>query len=420
MKRAGFLLLMLLSACGSSAKPLGPIQSPLLPEPAARDVTHRILAYGDTRTGALIFENQDNEGEAVHDWVAQQMVARLGKEKADIVFTGDAVYSGGATFHYDNFVAAISRFKTAGLSFFPCVGNHELLAGIIGVISPWFDGKDDEGPKKFVAQAQTPEERQWGIFMVDRQSHLKRAGGKREQIHPVIVGQLDQRSKDIEDKVLPRLEDKAATKTAEERIGHAQRVMEAIYVKNAGFSYLEDFFSKKKVTYYSIEYTKAKPSILLVMLDTNSLDYPPQKAWLTETLAKSQHDLIMVFGHHPPRTIAGWDKDYLDLFKTHKKAIVWIFSHVHAFAYAFPDPKPAVLTRGLFVSGGGGAPLVDSDEKVAPIGGWEFGPANDEDGRFFHFLDIRTTKDSVFVTVLGCVKKGQPMEVKATYRIALP
>ena len=156
------------------------------------------------------------------------------------------------------------------------------------------------------------------------------------------------------------------------------------------------------------------------MPDTNSLDYIGQKQWFTDTLAGIQHDLILVFGHHPPGTIEGWDDDYMKAFKEHKKATIWIVSHVHAFVYAFPDPPSSPANRALFITGGGGAPLVDSDEQAVPVKGWKFGPDNDLSGKFFHFLDIRTTKDSVYVTVVGCSKKGEPMTPRATYQVKLP
>lgn len=72
------------------------------------------------------------------------------------------------------------------------------------------------------------------------------------------------------------------------------------------------------------------------------------------------------------------------------------------------------------VSGGGGAPLDDYDERIVPIKGWKFGPPDDASGRIFHFLDIRTTKDSVYVTVVGGMEKGVPMKVLGTYKIGIP
>jgi hypothetical protein len=413
MKRI-FILALFTGCCG--IRPPNPIQSPLAPEPNPSEVTHRILAYGDTRTGAVIFENQDNAGEAVHDWVASQMVARLGNEKADVVFTGDSVYAGGATFHYDNFVEAISRFKAAGLNYFPCVGNHELLAGIIGVISPWFEAG---GAEAQTVQASTPHETQWKEFIADRHNELKKPGHQ-NKIPKHVVDKLDARSKAMENQILPKLEADSLSRSAADRIESGRRVMESIYVKRAGFQYLSQFYITEKRTFYSIESISKKPTVLMMMLDTNSLDYLLQKQWFKETLAASKHDLILVFGHHPPGTIEGWDSDYMSAFKSHKKAVIWVTSHVHAFVYAFPEAPAGIPSRALFISGGGGAPLVESDEQAVPIRGWKFGPANDLDGRFFHFLDIRTTENAVFVTVLGCLKKGEPMKVKATYKVRLP
>jgi len=409
-------ILLFLSACCCKDRAPQPIQNPLEPEPNVQDVTHRFLTYGDTRTGVFLFENQDNAGEAVHDWIAQQMVARLGKDKADIIFGGDAVYAGGATFHWDNFVKAVSRFKAAGLPFYPCTGNHELMAGIFGVLSPWF-GSGEE-PIKFTAQARSPEEAEWRRFIVDRHQELKKVNHRPEALGQDAISRIDARAKDMEERILSRVEDQVKSISPADRNESGRQVMEAIYVKKAGFTDLERFFSTK--TYYSVEYTQAKPTILLMMLDTNSLDHAAQKAWFQQTLKSSRHDLVIVVGHHPPKTIEGWDDDYMAAFQGQKNAAIWIFSHVHAFVYAFPDPPAIPASRALFVSGGGGAPLVESDEQVVPIRGWKFGPPNDLDGRFFHFLDIRTTRDAVYVTVLGCLKKGEPVQVKATYKIGLP
>lgn len=306
------LVVCILAGC--AARPAPPLQDPLAPEPAPSDVTHRALSYGDTRTGVFIFENQMNVGEGVHDWLAAEMVKRLAGEKAPVFFTGDAVYAGGATFHYDNFIRAVSRFKSEGLLFYPGVGNHELISGIFGVLSPWFDSCEDP-------HAVTKEGQQLAKFVQDRHLEMGQVGHDRERLPKKTVGRLDARAAELDHQVIPTLEDQEKSKSAEDRIQNGQHVMEALYVKRAGFDHLAHFFSVEKRTFYSVEIAGAgetKPSILAIMLDTNSLDYLPQKQWFLSKLRDSKHDLVIVFGHHPPGTVEGWDDEYMAAFHGHK------------------------------------------------------------------------------------------------------
>lgn len=403
--KAGIFLVVFLASCPG---PVPPLQDPLAQEPDPAEVEHRILVYGDTRTGALLFENQANRGERIHEWVASQMMARLHGEKAEIVFTGDAVYAGGATFHYDNFVKAISPFKDAGLPFLPCMGNHELLAGIVGVISPWFES--GPVPSDPSTQPYSTSELKFKQFIVDRHSEISKAWGDHRKLSQDTVSRLDRSSREL-DSVIPSLETEAKSRSAAERILKGHHVMESIYVKRAGLSI------PKNRTFYSYPFS---PHVLGIMLDTNALDYLPQKEWLLDTLSKCTQELVIVFGHHPPLTIEGWDHDYMDLFRSHPKAVVWIMSHVHSFVYAFPESTLTLPARALFVSGGGGAPLVESDEKTVPIQGWKFGPPDDDSGQMFHFLDLRVTRHLLYVTVLGCHAYGEPMTPQATYTVRIP
>lgn len=399
MKRL-WAILLLTSCC--SHPPAPPLQETLIPEPQNADIVHRIFAYGDTRTGVLFFESQENFGEGMHDWVVSQMLSRGGKRPANVVFSGDAVYSGGATFHWDNFLSVISKFEKEQIRFYPAVGNHELMAAIVGVISPWFDGaQTDEAKQDSVEKTSDPDEKEMKRFVLSRH----RAGKDGSS--------LDEKSKALKETALENLEKKVYASDATVLKTHAQNVMNALYVKKAGMAYLGPIFAA--ASYYAVE-IPGTPTILEVILDTNSLADPAQKAWFKKTLDNDTHDLVMVFGHHPPNTIAGWDF-YLPYLNSHKKALIWIFSHVHSFEYSFPDTK--VDGRGLYISGGGGAPLVEADEKSGKVEGWTKGPPNPDSGRFYNFLDIKVTRDAAYITVLGCLKKGEPMVPKAVYRVPL-
>jgi 3',5'-cyclic AMP phosphodiesterase CpdA len=407
-----FLWLLLVSLMASCALvnpvDLPPLQDPLLAEPPADiKVIHRIYAYGDSRTGVFLFENQENFGEGVHDWVVQQMLAR---GKPDIVlFMGDAVYSGGASFHYDNFVSVINRFKAANVPFFPAMGNHELLAGIIGVLSPWWSG--DQTAKSADAGEQMVRD-----HLLAKHLHDPRLDLKPGQV-PLPISKVDADAKHIHEHIMPRLEAKMTAKPVAERMERGVAVMNEIYVKRAGLDLAPMF---NGTTYYAIGNDSTSLTVRVIVLDTNNLDYPPQLDWFKAQMANAaDRGLIIVVGHHPPDTINGWDP-YMP-YLTDKKAVLWMFSHVHALEYAFLNgEKPNNLSRAEFITGGGGAPPDANDESSYPIAGWTSGPPGLLSGRFFHFLDIRITADSIYVTVVGCTRKGEPMVPKATYRINLP
>lgn len=416
MRFAMLAALLLMCSCALvNPVNLPPLQDPLLPEPPATEkVVHRIYAYGDSRTGVFLLENQLNVGEGVHDWVVQQMLAR---GKPDIVlFMGDAVYSGGASFHYDNFVNVINRFKTADVPFFPAIGNHELLAGIIGVISPWWDGDR-------TAQSDDAGEQMVRDHILAKHLHDPRIDPKPGDPHLLPPEKVNADAQHIHDHIMPRLEAKAAARPVSERMERGLAVMNEIYVKRAGLTHLQPMFNADfppdSKTYYAISNKNASPTVRVLVLDTNNLDYQPQLDWFKAQMADTTCDFTIVIGHHPPDTIAGWDP-YMS-YLTDKKSVLWLFSHVHAFEYGFlTGEQPNNLSRAELITGGGGAPPDQNDESSYPIKGWTSGPPGLVSGRFFHFLDIRVTANAIYVTVVGCTRKGEPMVPKATYKVNLP
>lgn len=424
------ILTLLAVQCQSWGYP-PPLRDPIQGEPQSWGI--RIFAYGDSRTGFYVLENQENSGQRVHRWLVCKMIQRAQPgEKIPVVFAGDAVYAGGSAPHWENFVETVQLFnkdkEDDDFQFLPAIGNHELVAGFFGIFAPQVVELLGEGFADLQSKS--------GIELDEWKALLKARGeflAPREEAKPLNALQLDERTEEAKrlDKrteeanktIFPIVDGFVQSQSPSRKEKRGGKIMRDYYVEALKFQHLNEHFDGTKA-YYSKKITSADGGqrVRLIVIDTNTLGSRRQKDWFKKELTEDDSDLVIVCGHHPPTKKGKWDwwLPYIT-GEVSSRAVLWIFAHKHNYEHYFKTDSSALTKRAVFISGGGGASLNDAENPSGTVlPGWRHEPDDKEEGRIYHFLDIRINKEAVYISVVGSTSSGGTVAVIKTHRLELP
>jgi len=341
-----------------------------------------IVAYGDTRTGP--WGLGDNQAQAIHGRVVGDILAHDGPIDA-VIFTGDAVMS---TFYlwekayWDCFLCQSNRFRSAGIPFYPSLGNHEVLSPAVPVIKSTTALQEPSGPKvneKELAEAYDrgeeptpapPKEIQTeaGIRQSSDPGQLKKLEKYVNRGDADSATKFGQFERDVQQNFYAEPKD--------ERCRLDANTFKKAYLSRAKYDYLKEVVNRggNYYSYYSKVLRKGPIAVTLIALDTNCLDSPEQQKFFAETVGQSSGPII-VFGHHPPVAygspdgwpwdkVKGWGERDSDPLKSYfenpqgSKIVLWIFGHVHDYQRRSQRKgNGEVVPPVLLVAGGGGAPL---------------------------------------------------------------
>jgi hypothetical protein len=349
-----------------------------------------IVAYGDTRTGP--WGLGDNRAQAIHGEVVTDILQHDQPIDA-VIFTGDAVMS---TFYlwerayWQCFLCQSNRFRSAGIPFYPSLGNHEVLSPAVPLIKSNISIQQSEGPKAATEQQLAeaydqgeeptptpPKEVQtvMGVRQGTDSRLLKRIEEGVDKGNPDSATQFGQFERDVQQNFYSEPIDKRCELDA--------NTFQKAYLSRAKYRYLRSLVFRDGAyhSYYSQVLQKGALSITLIALDTNCLDSPEQQKFFSKAVHDS-HGPIIVFGHHPPvdykspegwpwDKVPGWGKTDSDPMKSYltgpeaSRIALWVFGHVHDYQRRAQITKDkGIVAPVMLIAGGGGAPL---DASAAPF-----------------------------------------------------
>jgi hypothetical protein len=435
---------MLLTAC--CHYPKGHAVKQLAVAPQSPSVT--IVAYGDTRTGP--WGLGDNAGQAIHGKVVDDILAHDGPTDA-VIFTGDAVMTNFPLWrksYWRCFLSQSNRFRAAGIPFYPSLGNHEVLPGIVPLL------KTQE-----LASAQFAIQEQGVSADIDSQvATLAKAYDLGEEPTPspeqvenvASAEQIDPNSKQGRatlrqwERGISKGNAKDAYKFGQfennlqmsfyglkenERCALDAKTFSDDYLVRAKYEYLRPLLRDR--SYYSQLIERAGVRVKLIALDTNCLDSQAQQTFFADEVNNFDGSII-VFGHHPPVNydakegwpwdkVPGWGKRDSDPLKSylangqHKNIVLWVFGHVHDYQRrGLVGEGNKAVAPILLVAGGGGASL---DSSAAPFQ-WQPAtwPAPIQSSAYSQ-VKIVVTSTAVLVETRGTSKKTDQFQTIDTFTI---
>lgn len=351
-----------------------------------------IVAYGDTRTGP--WGLGDNAKQAIHGKVVDDILTNDGPTDA-VIFTGDAVMTNFPLWkqsYWQCFLSQSDRFRAAGIPFYPSLGNHEVLPGIVPLLkiqeasSAQFTIQKQETPSVMESQAATvakaydlgeeptpsPEEFQIvpSAEQIDPNSKQGQAVLKQWE-HGISKGNAQdaynfgQFEHNLQLSFYEGLKEN-------ERCASDAKTFSDDYLVRAKYEYLRPLLRDR--SYYAQVVEREGVRVKLIALDTNCLDSQAQQTFFDDEVSNFEGPII-VFGHHPPvdydakegwpwDKVPGWGKKGSDPLKSYftsvqgKRIVLWVFGHVHDYQRRGPagEDKEAVAPV-MLIAGGGGASL---------------------------------------------------------------
>ncbi len=181
--------------------------------------------------------------------------------------------------------------------------------------------------------------------------------------------------------------------------------------------YFETFPHVEKRRYYALRFAP----IVFLMLDSNLDDdgWKAQSAWLEGELDRAEKDplvrAIVLVTHHPPLSVqvgggsARVRSDLYDAAARRSKFLLYLCGHHHAYQHIEEGG------RHVFVTGGGGAPLL-----LLPFTKLRKGEKLVRSHTNHHFLEVRVTADGLTVAVHELARKGWRREWAVAEEIAIP
>jgi Calcineurin-like phosphoesterase len=408
--------------------------------------TITVVAYGDTRTGP--WGLGDNASQAVHGKVVDDILKNDGPIDA-VIFTGDAVMTNFPLWRKDYwrcFLSQSNRFQTAGIPFYPSLGNHEVLIPIVplmkttaapGTSGPMAAGQDQAaqvaaayeageqaaaakqppGPEAVVETVE-PSTKQGRALLKE----WERGIGKGDVASAHKFGQFEGHLQKSFYAVPP---------DRDERCESDAKTFSDNYLAQAKYEYLRPLLHKR--SYYSTTLENGGLHLKLIALDTNCLDSRRQQDFLASELEGFKGPII-VFGHHPPvdyeqpgaswDLVPGWgkkDDEEMKRYLSHpegKNVALWIFGHVHNYQRRGPsgtDQQAAAPV--VLVAGGGGASPLDQ----GPAGfQWQPSawPAPFSKSAYSQ-VRLTVTTTSIAVEVRGADDKASDFKVVDSFSIPL-
>jgi hypothetical protein len=404
------------------------------------DSSITIVAYGDTRTGP--WGLGDNVKQALQGKVVDDIFRNDGPIDA-VIFTGDAVMSNFALWKKDYwrcFLCQTNRFRSSRIPFYPALGNHEVLPGIVPLMDSAEPRSTMANPQEVTGESD-PIQRIAKAYAAGEEPKVSPGALRDAQKEPLDPNSAQGRAQlkkwergiyaqQIESanrfgQFERQVQSAFYAGSVDDRCARDAQIFSDDYLKLAKYRYLDPLLKNR--SYYSQTIVKNGVRVKLIALDTNCLDSSQQQQFFADEV-KSFDGPMIVFGHHPPvdennpspwpwDMVPGWPfyRAYMTNGES-KKIVLWVFGHVHDYQRRDavgngPHPQAPVL----LVAGGGGASL---DSNVSSFQWQPPSWPSPFQASAYHQVRITVTSDGIAVVVRGA--KGMTDEFREVDRFTIP